>query len=323
MKISAAELMELFTLGIGHYTEDDVKQAARALTGWTVRQGEFFDQTAAHDEAEKTVFGRAGNWNGRDLLKGPAGTAGDRLAGWPGRSCVPNSAASMWPATRRSTRKLADWSVREATEISTSAGASKRFCGRNCISRGRTWSAAFATRCRLSSVHCGRSNAGAIRRARLSWPSGCAAWSKTCSIRPMWVAGRGDALAFDTGVFWPVGSNCAWRPWQRRWLGEPRRVRPIWRNWRPGTLASRLPRTCQFGIFLAQLLFRPRWSTIARCKLDRSTVVGQSPLTQSLLALPTSSHGCICIELLNRDSKEIAENTNIARQALQRIEASA
>ena len=35
----ARELMELFTLGIGHYTEEDVKQAARALTGWTVRQG--------------------------------------------------------------------------------------------------------------------------------------------------------------------------------------------------------------------------------------------------------------------------------------------
>ncbi len=63
------ELMELFTLGIGHYTEDDVKQAARALTGWTVRQGEFFDQPAAHDGGEKTILARTGNWNGGDLLK--------------------------------------------------------------------------------------------------------------------------------------------------------------------------------------------------------------------------------------------------------------
>jgi uncharacterized protein (DUF1800 family) len=65
----ARELLELFTLGIGHYSEDDVKQAARALTGWTVRQGEFFDQPAAHDDAEKTILGRAGKWNGADLLK--------------------------------------------------------------------------------------------------------------------------------------------------------------------------------------------------------------------------------------------------------------
>ena len=63
------ELMELFTLGIGQYTEIDVKQAARALTGWTVRQGEFFDQPAAHDGGEKTILTRTGKWNGADLLK--------------------------------------------------------------------------------------------------------------------------------------------------------------------------------------------------------------------------------------------------------------
>jgi uncharacterized protein (DUF1800 family) len=64
----ARELMELFALGIGHYSEDDVKQAARALTGWTVRQGEFADREAAHDPDEKTILGRIGNWNGSDLL---------------------------------------------------------------------------------------------------------------------------------------------------------------------------------------------------------------------------------------------------------------
>ena len=65
----ARELMELFTLGIGHYTEDDVKQAARALTGWTVRQGEFLEQAAVHDDAEKTILGRTGNWNGSGLVQ--------------------------------------------------------------------------------------------------------------------------------------------------------------------------------------------------------------------------------------------------------------
>ena len=64
----ARELMELFTLGIGHYTEDDVKEAARALTGWTVRQGEFRELTAAHDAGEKTILGGTGQWSGHDLV---------------------------------------------------------------------------------------------------------------------------------------------------------------------------------------------------------------------------------------------------------------
>jgi len=63
------ELMELFTLGIGHYSEDDVKEAARALTGWTVRQGEFRDQATAHDDGQKEILGRAGTWTGDDLTK--------------------------------------------------------------------------------------------------------------------------------------------------------------------------------------------------------------------------------------------------------------
>lgn len=65
----ARELMELFTLGIGHYTEDDIKQAARALTGWTVRQEEFREQPAAHDDGEKIILGQTGNWGGSDLVK--------------------------------------------------------------------------------------------------------------------------------------------------------------------------------------------------------------------------------------------------------------
>lgn len=52
----ARELMELFTLGIGHYSEQDVKQAARALTGWTVENDAFAFETADHDDGEKTVL---------------------------------------------------------------------------------------------------------------------------------------------------------------------------------------------------------------------------------------------------------------------------
>lgn len=58
----ARELMELFTLGIGAYTEADVKGAARALTGWTVDRvdGTAAFQQARHDRGEKTVLGRTG-----------------------------------------------------------------------------------------------------------------------------------------------------------------------------------------------------------------------------------------------------------------------
>jgi uncharacterized protein (DUF1800 family) len=65
----ARELMELFTLGIGHYTETDVKEAARTLTGWGVAEGTFRDDRGQHDGGEKTVLGRTGRWTGDDLVK--------------------------------------------------------------------------------------------------------------------------------------------------------------------------------------------------------------------------------------------------------------
>jgi uncharacterized protein (DUF1800 family) len=65
----ARELMELFTLGIGHYTEEDVKEAARVLTGWTVTEGRFVEAPALHDDGAKTVLGRTGPWRGHDLVR--------------------------------------------------------------------------------------------------------------------------------------------------------------------------------------------------------------------------------------------------------------
>jgi uncharacterized protein (DUF1800 family) len=64
----ARELMELFTLGIGHYAEADVKEAARALTGWTSEDGAFLEARSKHDGGEKTILGRKGAWGGADLL---------------------------------------------------------------------------------------------------------------------------------------------------------------------------------------------------------------------------------------------------------------
>ena len=63
------ELMELFTLGIGHYEEADVKEAARALTGWSVADNRFQFKQARHDTSEKTVLGKRGRLDGDDLLR--------------------------------------------------------------------------------------------------------------------------------------------------------------------------------------------------------------------------------------------------------------
>src|SRR5262249_29088107 len=63
------ELMELFTLGVGHYTEQDVKEAARALTGWKVARGAFRDWAPDHDDGEKTLLGQKGRWKGDDLVR--------------------------------------------------------------------------------------------------------------------------------------------------------------------------------------------------------------------------------------------------------------
>jgi uncharacterized protein (DUF1800 family) len=63
------EVMELFTLGLGHYTESDVQEAARALTGWTVASDQFREDPARHDDGEKTILGKMGKWRGDDLLR--------------------------------------------------------------------------------------------------------------------------------------------------------------------------------------------------------------------------------------------------------------
>lgn len=65
----AREVMELFTLGRGHYTENDIKEAARAFTGWGANvKGEFVFRKFQHDNGAKTIFGKTGNFNGEDVL---------------------------------------------------------------------------------------------------------------------------------------------------------------------------------------------------------------------------------------------------------------
>jgi uncharacterized protein (DUF1800 family) len=73
------ELLELFSMGIGNYSEDDVKAAARAFTGWTLaptlpRQPygrfdwEFEYRPELHDDSTKTFLGETGQWNGEDIV---------------------------------------------------------------------------------------------------------------------------------------------------------------------------------------------------------------------------------------------------------------
>ena len=66
----AREVMELFALGEGHYTEHDIGEAARALTGWSLDRvnQEFISRPFAHDPAEKTFLGRTGNLDGEDVI---------------------------------------------------------------------------------------------------------------------------------------------------------------------------------------------------------------------------------------------------------------
>ncbi len=66
----ARELMELFTLGIGNYTENDVRESARAFTGYTFvrRTGQFYFAAARHDDGTKTFLGRTGNLDGDDVI---------------------------------------------------------------------------------------------------------------------------------------------------------------------------------------------------------------------------------------------------------------
>ena len=65
----AREVMELFTMGRGNYTETDIKEAARAFTGWNANiKGEFNFRRFQHDAGVKTVLGKTGKFEGEDVL---------------------------------------------------------------------------------------------------------------------------------------------------------------------------------------------------------------------------------------------------------------
>src|SRR4029077_13280447 len=65
----ARELMELFSLGVGHYTEKDIREAARAFTGWRPHGVQFSFCPRFHDGGPKTFLGQTGLWDGGDVVR--------------------------------------------------------------------------------------------------------------------------------------------------------------------------------------------------------------------------------------------------------------
>ncbi|SHJ71034.1 Uncharacterized conserved protein, DUF1800 family [Hymenobacter daecheongensis DSM 21074] len=66
----AREVMELFTIGRGQYSEQDIKEAARAFTGWGYdAAGRFVFRARQHDDGSKTFLGQTGNFGGEDILR--------------------------------------------------------------------------------------------------------------------------------------------------------------------------------------------------------------------------------------------------------------
>jgi uncharacterized protein (DUF1800 family) len=63
------ELMELFSIGIGHYSEPDVREGARAFTGWEIKDGRFSFNAAQHDDGSKKFLGQQGKFGGEDILR--------------------------------------------------------------------------------------------------------------------------------------------------------------------------------------------------------------------------------------------------------------
>jgi len=64
----AREIMELFTMGVGNYSEKDIREAARAFTGWNYQGVEFKQITEKHDDGVKNLLGRSGNLDGVQVI---------------------------------------------------------------------------------------------------------------------------------------------------------------------------------------------------------------------------------------------------------------
>ena len=64
----AREILEMFTMGVGQYSEQDIRESARAFTGWNYQDLRFAFDPAQHDDGEKTVFGQRGRYDGVQVI---------------------------------------------------------------------------------------------------------------------------------------------------------------------------------------------------------------------------------------------------------------
>jgi len=62
------EILELFSLGVGNYTEKDIQETARAFSGWGLDGNKFIERAALHDDGVKTFLGKTGNFDGQDIV---------------------------------------------------------------------------------------------------------------------------------------------------------------------------------------------------------------------------------------------------------------
>ena len=167
----AREVMELFSLGVGHYTEKDIREAARAFTGWHTNGGEYDFNARFHDDGEKTVLGQTGNWNGDDvldiLLKQP------RLRRVPGRaSSTAISSARLHDPPAKLIAPLAE-SFRK-TRLRHRATSCGECCRRATSSPTMPTGNGSRARSSTSSARCGRMSRTATVRRRSRW---WAAWT--------------------------------------------------------------------------------------------------------------------------------------------------
>jgi uncharacterized protein (DUF1800 family) len=219
----AREVMELFTLGEGNYREQDVKEAARAFTGWSIEPatGEFRWRPFIHDDGEKTVLGVRGRLDGDAVL--------DILLAQP--QTAEHLTRKLWrefvspTPDEREVRRIASRLRGSGYDLRLALGELLRspgLLGR----REPPGTGQVAGRLRGRQLQQPRHGAAGYRPR---WPASCASWGRTCSRRPTSRAGPAAK----------PGSTAA----------------PCWR-------ASRWPSACCAGkgaMDLRQVLLDPAW----------------------------------------------------------------
>ena len=219
------ELMELFTLGIGHFTEADVKEAARAadrLDG--VGRGGIPRSRRTHDDGEKTILGTNGNVERRRSRARCCSNSRRRhAAGLAAASVFCGEESATRQADRRTGRRAAGDNLDIGWGVETILRSEAFFADANLGTtdpRGRpsSWSAP-----------CAPWSCSIRRRARWSWPNGSRGSGRTCSIRPTSSAGPVAASWITSRArWWPRPTSP--RPSSRAGVGgrtEPLDVAPI------------------------------------------------------------------------------------------------